>query len=298
MQDGKAVASRYGLETWKETADGLQSLENWNGAAVQAGFRPRQRNDERAVRDRREPRRAAEFLACADYDWSWSNDVFKAPAFHEKDAAPFLKPAAFETQQLFADQRLPNIAVAMDGTVIACWGWDRTRIRRSEDGGRTWGEPIDIAQGIHGGGLTVDEVSGDILAFVEDKHPPAPLHIFRSKDHGKTWTEQPAVIHPNSLGHVLAMCMNEHGITLRRGKFKGRLIRPARWYGRMIYQKDFPTHYTSAIFSDDGGSTWKSAEPFPEWGTGEACIAELSDGTLYYNTRRHWAAAPEDALWR
>jgi hypothetical protein len=232
------------------------------------------------------------------YTWDWSNDVFKSTAFHEKSLEAFLKPAAMEMQQVFAHERLPNVVVTLKGTVLAMTGWKNVQIRRSEDGGKTWGEIIPLGTGINSGGLTVDEITGDILAFVEEKHPPAPLHVFRSKDDGKTWTEQQTTVHPNSLGHVLSMSMNEHGITLRRGKFKGRLIRPARWYGRMIYQKDFATHYTGAIFSDDGGRSWKSSEPFPEWGTGEACIAELSDGTLYYNTRRHWAPTREDALWR
>ena len=39
----------------------------------------------------------------------------------------------------------------------------------------------------------------------------------------------------------------------------------------------------------DGGKTWKTSHPFPAKGTGEATLAELSDGTIYYNTRRHWA---------
>lgn len=80
---------------------------------------------------------------------------------------------------------------------------------------------------------------------------------------------------------------------------KGRLVRPTRWYGRTNYpQEFFRTHYTNAMFSDDGGRTWMTSEPFPVMGTGEACIAELSDGTLHYNTRRHWASTREDAIWR
>ena len=27
------------------------------------------------------------------------------------------------------------------------------------------------------------------------------------------------------------MHMNEHGVTLKKGKYEGRLIRPARYYG-------------------------------------------------------------------
>jgi len=84
--------------------------------------------------------------------------------------------------------------------------------------------------------------------------------------------------------------MNEHGITLRHGPHKGRLIRPSRYYGQGNRPESlWPTHCTNAIFSDDGGRTWQTSEPFPENGTGEATIAELSDGRLYYNSRRHWA---------
>ena len=90
------------------------------------------------------------------------------------------------------------------------------------------------------------------------------------------------------------MHMNEHGITLRHGKFKGRLIRPTRWYAGKNDRSLWPKHYTNAIYSDDGGKTWETSDPFPANGTGEATVAELSDGTIYYNTRRHWAEEGAD----
>jgi len=83
--------------------------------------------------------------------------------------------------------------------------------------------------------------------------------------------------------------MNDHGITLRRGPHKGRIIRPSRWYAGRNERQRWPQHYTNAIYSDDQGKTWHSSEPFPAFGTGEATIAELSDGRVYYNSRRHWA---------
>ena len=93
-----------------------------------------------------------------------------------------------ELQQVFKNQRYPNVVVAMDGTLVATWGSDGVAARRSGDGGKTWGPEITIAKpGFHGGGVTVDENSGDIIAFVEDRHPPAPLTVYRSKDSGKTW---------------------------------------------------------------------------------------------------------------
>ena len=212
----------------------------------------------------------------------------------EGDLEPFLGEPEFEIQQVFEGGRFPNVAVATDGTVLAVFGKDGVRLKRSEDGGRTWGAEVVIAEpGFMGGGVTVDEASGDILAFIESEHPPAPLKIYRSEDNGKTWQpQQGTAIKPDSQGHVPSMHMNEHGITLRHGEKKGRLVRPTRWYGKKNAREEWPTHYTNAIFSDDGGLTWQASEPFPEMGTGEACIVELSDGTLYYNSRVHWDKRP------
>jgi sialidase-1 len=203
----------------------------------------------------------------------------------------FLGEPQVQVQSLFQGGRFPNVVVTTEGTVLASWGRPEIRVRRSEDGGASWGSTITLAKsGIHGGGTTVDETSGDVLVFVEDEHPPAPLTVYRSRDDGRTWQTTPVTIHPDSRGRQPSMHMNEHGITLRRGEHRGRLIRPSRFYGKGNRPETlFPTHFTNAIYSDDGGKTWQTSAPFPENGTGEAAIVELSDGRLYYNTRRHWA---------
>ena len=224
----------------------------------------------------------------------------------------FQGEAKFDIQQLFTggtpDQRgggrLPNVVVATDGTVLATYGgtggngdwWDKgVQVRRSEDGGKTWGAPITIANpGWQGGGLTVDETTGNILAFIEDRYVGndpggVELTIYRSADHGLTWQAQAGtVIHKDSNGNVPSMHMAEHGITLRRGKHKGRLLRPARDYAGGDRGSQWSEMYTTAIYSDDGGKTWHSSDPFPALGTGEGTVAELSDGRIYYNTRRHY----------
>ena len=125
-------------------------------------------------------------------------------------------------------------------------------------------EPIEIASGIHGGGTLVDESTGDILVFVESEHPPATISVFRSSDDGKTWLASDATFQPDSLGNQPSMHMNEHGITLRHGTHAGRLIRCSRYHGKTNDRSEWPNHYTNAVYSDDGGKTWKTSDPFPE----------------------------------
>lgn len=209
--------------------------------------------------------------------------------------APFLNAPAFETQRLFKDQRYPNVVVTIQGTVLAVWGNDGVVVRRSEDGGKTWGSAISVSKkGYHGGGTTVDMTSGDILIFVEDRQPPAPLKIYRSQDDGKSWQIQKTKIEKDHNGNIPSMHMNEHGITLRHGRYRGRLIRPSRYYGPKGGEAEWPLQYTNAIYSDDGGRRWKTSKPFPENGTGEAALIELADGRIYYNSRVHWSKRPRN----
>jgi sialidase-1 len=210
----------------------------------------------------------------------------------EGGLVPFLGEPRFDLTPVFSNDRFPNVVVATDGSVLAFW--NGVKVRRSEDGGKTWGGEILVSQGFMSGGMIVDENSGDILAFVEAGHPPATISIHRSSDHGKTWQPQEVVIAPDALGNVPSMHMNEHGLTLRHGVHRGRLIRPSRSYTGGNERARWPEHYTNALYSDDGGRTWRTSDPFPAKGTGEATMAELADGRLYYNSRRHWAPTGEN----
>jgi len=228
---------------------------------------------------------------CADVslDGGSGHTVAERPV--EGGLEPFLGPPEFEMRQIFIDERLPNVVVAMDGTVVATWGMSGLRVRRSEDGGKTWGTEIAVVKsGRQGGGLLVDEASGDILAFVQDgPRTPTQFRIYRSEDHGKTWNgEKPIVKMKDVNGNVLSMHMAEHGITLRHGKHKGRLLRPARVFGFNKRSRNGYKDYNSAIYSDDGGKSWRPSAPFPMRGTGEGAVAELSNGDVYYSSRKHW----------
>ncbi|MHC4206103.1 MAG: hypothetical protein ACYSTT_15740, partial [Planctomycetota bacterium] len=157
-------------------------------------------------------------------------DMTRTAAGHSAEGKleSFLGEPKLDIQRVYEDGRFPNILVAVDGSLLALW--ESVKVRRSEDGGATWGPEIMIGNGFMGGGAIVNEANGEILAFVEKNHPPAPLTVYRSKDHGKSWSETECVIRPDTNGNVPSMHMNEAGITLRHGKHSGRIIRAARHY--------------------------------------------------------------------
>jgi sialidase-1 len=205
----------------------------------------------------------------------------------------------FHSMPLFDNGRFPNIVVGKKGTLIATFGQQGYQTRRSSDGGKTWEKEVHVTpQGLSGGGVTVDELTGDILAFTEDGHPPAPLRMWRSRDEGRSWEEEAITVHADQLGNLPAAHMNEKGITLTRGPHKGRLIRPSRVYAGGNDVSFWNAHYANAMYSDDRGKTWHSSEPFPVFGTGEAGLVEMANGRLYYNSRRHRSTDGLDSRWR
>ena len=208
----------------------------------------------------------------------------------------FIGEPKIDLKKIINGNRFPNVVVAVDGSVLAVW--NGVIVKRSEDGGDTWGPEISVGKGFMGGGVTVNELNGEIFAFVETHHPPADLTVYKSKDNGKSWKPLEVEIKPDSKGNAPSMHMNDHGITLRHGKHAGRLLRPTRWYAGQNHRSKWPNHYTNAIYSDDDGKTWQTSEPFPANGTGEATVAELSDGRVYYNSRRHWAEEGANPLRR
>lgn len=196
-----------------------------------------------------------------------------------------------------------TIDVAVDGTLLKPTA---DGMLLSKDGGETW-EPVKYS----GGGIPViDEKSGDVLMLGHsyrdgdldnpvDQHDPEAGYYFpvcRSRDNGRTWEREKAIYYQDENGWLPSGGGAENGITLRHGPKKGRLLMPARVFVNYENRGEhFGDHYNMAIYSDDGGETWQPSAPFPETGTGEGTLAELSDGRVYYNSRSHIA---KDAMRR
>lgn len=221
------------------------------------------------------------------------------PALHvaQSQLEDFLGEAVFiPMQELWKGRGGTSIVTARNGTAIAFQSLGSNKIRRSTDGGRTWEPDRIMGPDAKNGKAVVDDARGDILYV----NPIAKLQ-WRSRDCGATWTrEEIDEVRPDGFGFVPSSvsCM-QSGITLLFGEHRGRLIMPARIMGPQasndVAWRSY--HYSTALYSDDGGKIWRTSKPFPVLGTGEAALAETSDGRVMYNSREHMSRNNRFIAW-
>ncbi|WP_225095360.1 sialidase family protein [Streptomyces sp. CoH27] len=248
-------------------------------------------------------------------------------SLHPAHAQPAEKTTEFEQQVLFkasrdpgyACFRIPAIVKAADGTLLAfaegrvlnCG--DATDIdivlKRSTDGGRTWG-PLQVVT--EGGGDThgnpapvVDRDTGRVwlaetynTGRTDGAGCPVPCdrtpHLQYSDDNGVTWSA------PRDLSReILPSAWNSwyatgpaHGIQLTRGRYAGRLVfgvNAESWNGTRI-----TANHAALIVSDDHGGHWRIGAqdtwPIAEDGTfrqkpSELALAEREDGSILVSGR-------------
>jgi len=196
--------------------------------------------------------------------------------------------------------------------------------RRRTDGGITWEPETTVREipwrSIFTGSAVVDPTTGEIMFFCHQwpmreraKKLYADLKsddayegfgILRSRDDGKTWKFERLTFKPGRFCESADPSGSDTGFMISKGQYKGRLIVPARsgvpmetmeqfceknhvrmgWYDKSKDGKPQYTGCNTVIYSDDHGRTW-TVGGIERPGTGEACLAELSDGTLYLDSR-------------
>lgn len=125
--------------------------------------------------------------------------------------------------------------------------------------------------------------------------------VMESFDDGLTWQERSVEFLPVKQLHsdgkyydITAWTHGcGHGITLNKGKYKGRLLAPARTnIGRYKTRPELKEHcYNCAIYSDDNGITWQTSNCV-QIGTGEGTLCENFDGSITYNSRSFFKEGP------
>jgi sialidase-1 len=186
-----------------------------------------------------------------------------------------------------------NIITTQKGTVLA---HDGQEFRRSTDGGDTWSEIMSIGPDAAGCNAVVDETTGAVMLV-----NPTGYRLI-SHDDGLTWKREEITVLPNLIGHGssqkkdLSAGAMQPGVTMTFGEHKGRLLMPVRWSPSNELQWR-PYIYNTAIYSDDHGKTWQTTAPFPVLGTGEAALAEISDGRILYSSREHMSRGNRFFAW-
>jgi sialidase-1 len=211
-------------------------------------------------------------------------------------ARDFLGQPSLVTQTLFEGRGGRDIVTTKLGTVLALHG---RLLRESADGGQTWGPAREIGPDA-GGKVMLNETNGEVLYVQAGKG-----YLWKSRDHGRTWVRETIKVLPNKFGHgspdgvPQVVGAFQPGITLQFGPKKGRLLVSTRIMGPtnsndVVWR---PYHYNTAMYSDDGGATWQVSAPFPVLGSGEAALAELSDGRILYSSREHMSVGNRYFGW-
>jgi len=214
--------------------------------------------------------------------------------------------------------RIPSLIVTKQGTLLAfCEGRTGgdagdidTLVRRSEDGGTTWGKyQVVWSDGSNTCGNpcpVVDHSTGRIYLLStwnlgkdtesqiitwkskDVRHP----YVCYSDDDGKSWSKPVCISDTARLDDWRWYATGPGiGIQIKRGKYAGRLVIPANnSYTEMregVFKKNNKYGYGShVIYSDDHGRTWQISETITP-GCNESQVVELSDGSLMMNMRSY-----------
>lgn len=223
----------------------------------------------------------------------------------------------------FASVRIPSVVVGKGGTVLAFaegraadadQAKNKIVLKRSTDGGKTWGKVAVIAEdgdkALNNPCAVVERASGRVLLMYQSY--PAGVSersgtiqtgyegekvvrnwVITSDDDGATWTKPRDVTTQTKRPTVVTTLAGGPGIgiQLRHGPHAGRILFP-------FNEGPFGVWNIYAVYSDDNGKTWAMGDAAPGALTdakgkptstvNEAQFVELKDGSVRFNVRR-WA---------
>jgi sialidase-1 len=202
----------------------------------------------------------------------------------------------------YAVFRTPGLVVSKQGTLLAFiqgrvdGQWDEGDIdivlKRSTDGGKTWG-PMQVLENdgrnpcktgcpvvLDNGRILLLWLWNEYIGNDESQRTFRKIYVKYSDDDGLTWSESKEitdqVYRPNwgwyGLGPV-------HAIVKQREPNKGRIIIPAR---HELLKDKTSSHL---LYSDDNGDTWNIGAISLSNQTTESTVVELSNGDLMLNSR-------------
>ncbi|MBR2475714.1 MAG: exo-alpha-sialidase, partial [Bacteroidaceae bacterium] len=209
--------------------------------------------------------------------------------------------------------RIPAIVTAHDGSLVIATDKRKNNqndlpddidvlINRSTDGGKTWSEPLTIAQGTgYGAGFgdaglaRTTEENGLICVFVGGKGffggtptDPNRTYICKSNDNGQSWTA-PIDITPQLFGSECSdpvrrnwnasFCASGAGLLTRDGTicFVAAV--------RETSDSSVGSVSNYVYYSEDNGTTWKVSSVCKPNNGNEAKIVELNDGSWLVSIR-------------
>jgi len=208
--------------------------------------------------------------------------------------------------------RIPAIVKTKNGTLLAfaearkksCsdTGDIDVVLRRSSDGGKTWGKMQiiwDDGNNVCGNPApVVEQESGTVFLLLtrnlgsdherdiiaQKSEDTRRVYIAQSNDHGLSWDNPKEITTSTKQDNWTWYATGPvHGIQMHYNeKYQGRLIIPCDHI-----EAETKHYYSHVIYSDDKGETWKLGGSTPQHQVNECAIAELPNGDLMLNMRNY-----------
>ena len=211
----------------------------------------------------------------------------------------------------YRQYRIPALAVTNAGTLLAAYDGRPTLddlpspadlvLRRSTDGGNTWGSQriLRTGTGLHGFGdpsLLVDRHTGAVFCFhaattqwgffesLEGTAQTQHVDVSVSTDDGRSWSHRRITDQVKRPGIRGIFAASGAGTQISAGAHAGRLLQPC-----VVLLSDGGRIAAAVAHSDDHGHSWSLGEPLQPAADGthtnESSVAALPDGSVLLHSR-------------